>query len=78
MESGMGEDSYGVSRSRREEIERRAYEIYMSRSCGQGDALADWLQAERELSERHTSGAAPNVSKSHKPTSAVRRRATHR
>jgi len=30
-------------------IELRAYEIFLSRSDGPGDALSDWLQAEREL-----------------------------
>lgn len=32
-----------------EDLNRRAYEIYLSRN-GHGDALSDWLQAERELS----------------------------
>lgn len=31
------------------EIERRAYEIYLSRNGAPGDPLADWVQAEREL-----------------------------
>lgn len=31
-----------------EDLNRRAYEIYLGRN-GQGDALSDWLQAEREL-----------------------------
>lgn len=31
------------------EIERRAYEIYLSRNHAPGDPVADWLQAEREL-----------------------------
>lgn len=30
------------------QIQQRAYELHMSRS-GQGHALIDWLQAEREL-----------------------------
>lgn len=30
-------------------IERRAYELYLSRGGAQGDALQDWLEAEREL-----------------------------
>ncbi|HVW30091.1 MAG TPA: DUF2934 domain-containing protein [Polyangiaceae bacterium] len=30
-------------------IARRAFEIYESRGPGEGDALADWVQAEREL-----------------------------
>lgn len=31
-------------------IERRAYELYLLRGQGQGSAIEDWLQAERELS----------------------------
>jgi hypothetical protein len=32
-----------------EEISRRAYEIYLERNGLPGDALDDWLRAEREL-----------------------------
>jgi hypothetical protein len=32
-----------------EEIELRAYEIYLKRGDGDGIALEDWLAAEREL-----------------------------
>ena len=32
-----------------EAIARRAYELYMSREPHEGDALADWFRAEREL-----------------------------
>ena len=32
-----------------DQIARRAYEISQSRPAGTGDPLADWLQAEREL-----------------------------
>ena len=32
-----------------EEIERRAYEIYIQRGQGDGYALDDWLRAESEL-----------------------------
>ena len=31
------------------EIRRRAYEIYLERGAQPGHELADWLQAEREL-----------------------------
>lgn len=34
-----------------EQISQRAYEIYVSRGTP-GDAVADWLQAERELVKR--------------------------
>jgi hypothetical protein len=32
-----------------EQIVRRAHEIYLARGDGEGDALSDWLAAEREL-----------------------------
>lgn len=32
-----------------EQVARRAYEIYLSRRHGEGDAMSDWLAAEREL-----------------------------
>lgn len=35
-----------------EQIRQRAYEIYDSRHGAPGDELADWLQAERELSSK--------------------------
>jgi hypothetical protein len=41
----------------REEIARRAYEIYLSRSGRAGSPEGDWLQAERELSSRAVSGS---------------------
>lgn len=36
----------------REDIERRAYELYLARGKADGDALEDWLQAEQELQSR--------------------------
>jgi hypothetical protein len=36
----------------REEIERRAYELYLARCCADGYAVEDWLQAEQELQAR--------------------------
>jgi len=35
-----------------EQIRSRAYEIYLARSGAPGDALSDWVQAERELREQ--------------------------
>ncbi len=32
-----------------EEIRTRAYEIFLARDSSTGDAVSDWLQAEREL-----------------------------
>lgn len=37
----------------REEIELRAYQIYVERGGAQGHDLDDWLQAERELNEKY-------------------------
>jgi len=37
------------SQPTREDIERRAYEIYVERGGGEGREMDDWLQAEREL-----------------------------
>lgn len=36
----------------REDIERRAYEIYLERGGIEGCEMEDWLQAERELKRR--------------------------
>ena len=33
----------------REQIERRAYEIYLQRGRGDGNDVADWILAEQEL-----------------------------
>ena len=38
-------------------IARRAYEIYEARGDSGGDALSDWLTAERELRERAEASA---------------------
>jgi hypothetical protein len=35
----------------REDIERRAHEIYLARGAGEGRELDDWLQAERDLQQ---------------------------
>ena len=36
----------------REEIQRRAYDLYLARGGGEGDAVEDWLKAEQELQPR--------------------------
>ena len=38
-----------ISQERREQIERRAYELYLQRREGWGSDLEDWLTAEREI-----------------------------
>jgi len=40
-----------------EEIALRAYHIYLERGCTPGDPMQDWLQAERELSDKPTAKA---------------------
>jgi hypothetical protein len=35
----------------REDIARRAYELYLRRGAADGQDVDDWLQAERELEE---------------------------
>jgi len=37
----------------REDIERRAYEIYLERGGVEGYEMEDWLQAEQELQQRN-------------------------
>jgi Protein of unknown function (DUF2934) len=58
-----------------EQIEQRAYELYLERGGENGDDLADWLAAERELTElaeRSNSGApkARAAAASLQPTSS--------
>ena len=36
-----------------EEIELRAYQIYIERGCADGHDVDDWVQAEHELYERY-------------------------
>jgi len=33
----------------KEQIEKRAYELYLARGCDPGKDVEDWLAAEREL-----------------------------
>ena len=35
----------------REEIEKRAYQLFEERGCRDGLALEDWIDAERELAK---------------------------
>jgi hypothetical protein len=47
----------------RDEIEQRAYEIYLERGEQEGDDLNDWYAAERELTESgRVLGGAPSAS----------------
>lgn len=42
----------GLRRPTHQEIERRAYELYLARQGRPGTPLEDWVRAERELSSR--------------------------
>jgi hypothetical protein len=39
-----------------DEVRRRAYELYMARGAVDGDDVADWMAAERELTARLRAG----------------------
>jgi hypothetical protein len=41
------------SQPTREDIERRAYEIYLERGGTEGSEMEDWLRAEQELQRRN-------------------------
>jgi Polyketide cyclase / dehydrase and lipid transport/Protein of unknown function (DUF2934) len=43
----------GVAAPTQEEIARRAYELYIERGQAPGNEREDWLEAEKELSERY-------------------------
>ena len=47
--SEAAERSEGNARVSEDQIRKRAYELHMTRGGGPGDAMSDWLQAEREL-----------------------------
>lgn len=40
------------------DIARRAYELWQARGCPEGDALRDWLEAERALTGGRDVGTA--------------------
>ena len=54
----------------REELEKRAYELYLQRGAEHGHDEEDWLLAEAQLSEERTRGR--ETSKSSKAQSAGR------
>jgi len=47
----LDDQTVGRNEPAREEIERRAYELYLARGEVHGYDQDDWLQAERELKE---------------------------
>jgi hypothetical protein len=42
----------GADEPLEQQIRERAYQIYVSRNGGPGDALSDWLEAEAQLRAR--------------------------
>jgi DUF2934 family protein len=50
----LHDQSAGLNEPAREDIEHRAYELYLARGEVQGYDQDDWLQAERELREAHS------------------------
>jgi hypothetical protein len=47
----LDDQTAGLNEPAREEIERRAYELYLARGEVHGQDQDDWLQAERDLRE---------------------------
>ena len=43
--------SGGHQKATREEIEKRAYQLFEERGCRDGHALEDWIDAERDLAK---------------------------
>lgn len=58
-DSGMSQGIGDVADPTREEIERRAYEIYQERAGASGSPGDDWLRAERELRATKGHSARP-------------------
>jgi len=60
-----------------DQIQARAYEVFLRRCGAPGDELQDWLQAERELatSPRKTAVKAPKLAKAEKPARPAKERA---
>lgn len=45
--------------STKDEINHRAYALYLMRGCEQGKDVEDWVRAERELTDESVGGPAP-------------------
>ena len=48
----------GLREPLREEIARRAHELYLQRGGGHGKDVEDWVRAEKELSDEPVAGPA--------------------
>jgi hypothetical protein len=45
----------------KDEINHRAYGLYLMRGCKQGRDVEDWVRAEKELSDESVGGPAPTI-----------------
>ena len=54
--SPSGGSTERSTESRMNRIARRAHELYQARGSGDGAAVEDWLQAEREIDAELTGG----------------------
>ena len=66
-----------TKKATREEIERRAYEIYLARAGDSGSEVEDWLEAERQLTGEGAEELEewPEIEASPAPPPPMRRRA---
>jgi len=66
-----------TKKATREEIERRAYEIYLARAGDSGSEVEDWLKAEGQLTGEGAEQLEelPEIEASPAPRPPVRRRA---
>jgi hypothetical protein len=61
--SGSQAETQARSAPSHEEIAVVAYKIYLQRGAADGDALADWLQAEKELREAFAGSERKSLAK---------------
>ena len=66
-----------TKKTTREEIERRAYELYLARGGDFGSEVEDWLEAERQLTGDGAEKLEelPEIEASPAPRTPMRRRA---
>lgn len=51
LRTAGGAGTIRVARSRTDQIRQRAYQLFLARNGGPGDATSDWLRAEREITD---------------------------
>jgi hypothetical protein len=45
--------------STKDDVNHRAYALYLMRGCEQGRDVEDWIRAEKELNDESVGGTAP-------------------